>query len=95
VGEETQVEPFDARQPDAHELVSDVFDALKTDNLPVVLEAVNSRLAAQDDHERLARLPCLRLALGQAGEPAVPGRFAALAFASLREGGRRGQSGSA
>ena len=38
--------PFHAREPDAHELVGDVFDALKTDNLPVVLEAVNSRLAA-------------------------------------------------
>jgi hypothetical protein len=68
-----QVEIVDARQPNADELVGGVFDSLETDNLPVEIIAVNSRHAAQDRHERLARLFRLGLALGEAGDPPMPG----------------------
>jgi hypothetical protein len=46
---------------------------VETDNLPVEFLARRSGLAPQDDHERLASLARLRLALFQAGEPPVAG----------------------
>ena len=95
--EETDVHPIHLDHASAHEPVKESLQLIifATDNLPVELPAVNSRLAAQDDHERLARLPRLGLALGQAGEPAIPGRIAAFALTLLRQGGRRGHSGDA
>jgi hypothetical protein len=46
----------DARKADPDEAIGKIAKLLQTDNLPVKLPARQSRHAAQDDHERLARL---------------------------------------
>src|SRR5262249_52394439 len=72
--EQAQIHALDPGQAHAHKVVGDAFDALETDNLPVKLKAVNSRHAANDDHEGFARFARLLLALGEAGQPAVTAR---------------------
>jgi hypothetical protein len=69
--EQVQVEVVDARQADADELVGDVVELLQTDNLPVKLPAGRSGVAADHDHQRLAGLARLGLALFEAEQPAV------------------------
>src|SRR5262249_44260371 len=69
--EEVQIEVVDARQADANELISQLFDLLQTDNLPVENVAIDSRHTAQDDHQGFAGLPRLCPALVEAEGPAV------------------------
>jgi len=69
--EQIQVQVVDARQADPDELVGDVFDVLQTDNLPVKFMASRSRLAADDDHERLAAFARQGFAFFEAKNPAM------------------------
>jgi hypothetical protein len=64
-----EVGTVDLRETDADKLVGDVFELFQTDNLPVIFTAVNSRHAAEDDHERFAGLGGLGLALFEGGQP--------------------------
>jgi hypothetical protein len=73
--EQVEVDAVEARQPDANELIGEVLDAFETDNLPVKLATGDSRVAPQDDHERLAALAPLGLTLVETKNPAVPQRF--------------------
>jgi hypothetical protein len=73
--EQVQVDAVEAGQPDANELVGEVFDAFETDYLPVKLPASNSRIAPQDHHERLGVFSRLGLAFLEAENPTVPERL--------------------
>jgi len=66
-----QIGIVDARQTHANEFVGHIFNLLETDNLPVKFAAVRSRDATDHYHNGLAALFRLRLALGEAGQPAV------------------------
>jgi hypothetical protein len=70
---EIQVLIVDSRKTDANELVGDVFDTFKTDNLPVKLAARQSRRTTHDDHEGLAGFPGLFFALSKTCKPAMTG----------------------
>jgi hypothetical protein len=45
----------DAQETHTHEFLGQIFDFFQTDNLPVKLMAIASRIAAKDDQKRLAR----------------------------------------
>ena len=68
---EVQIQIIDTSQPNPYELVSNVFDALETDNLPVKFMASRSRHAPHHDHERFAARPRQGFALLKIENPAV------------------------
>src|SRR5262249_19525326 len=80
--EQIEIDVVNAREAHANKLIGDVFDLLKTDNLPVKYGAVKSRHATHDDHERLVGLGGQPLPWGQREKPAIFDSFgfAAAAF---------------
>ncbi len=62
--EQIEIGVVNAREAHANKLIGDVFNLLKTDNLPVKYSAVKSRHATHDDHERLVGLGGQRLPVG-------------------------------
>ena len=80
-----EIQLIDPSQPHANELFRNVFQTLETDNLPVKLTAIRSRLAPKYNHERFAGPPRFRLAFLQAGKPAVAGRRLPSALSRLSE----------
>jgi hypothetical protein len=73
---QAQVRVVDARQPNPDELIAEVFNAVKTNNLLVEIPAVTSGDAAEGDHQGLAGLPGQLAGLAVAGQPAAAGHLA-------------------
>ena len=69
--EQVKVDFVEASQPDANELVGEIFNAFKTDQLSVKLSASNSRVAPQNHHKWLGDFSRLVLAFLKAENPAV------------------------
>jgi hypothetical protein len=89
-----QVDAVQPRQSDAHKLVGDALEPFQTNNLLVEFNAVPSRDAAEDDHQRTIRLSRLPFGLAVVEDPAVHaglGAVVAKAF-FLRECSVRGQA---
>ena len=70
-GKQVQIFSVDAGQPHPDKAVGEIVNSLQTDNLPVKFVARQSRLAAEDHHQRLAGFLRQPQARGQAGAPAV------------------------
>ncbi len=91
--EQAQVSAGDANQAHADELVGEVLDLFQTDNLPVKLVAIPSRIAAEDHHHRLARLLRLHACRLQRGMPTLlRGNLAGRALGVHQPGRRQSET---
>ena len=81
--EDLQVEWFDRREPDSHELIGDVFDLFETDNLPVEFGTVASGHAPHDDHQGFLRASCFFTSFRVIKSPAVRDRVTILSRIGL------------
>ncbi len=64
---------LDLRQSDEYEVISEIADLVKTNNLLVEFAAVQSGDAAEDDHDRLALLLSRRESTAVIARPQTPG----------------------
>jgi hypothetical protein len=91
---QVQVDAVQPRQSDAHKLVGDALESFQTNNLLVKFNAIPSRDAAEDDHQRTIRLSRLPFGLVIVEDPAVFAGLCAVVVKAffLRECPVRGQT---